>query len=169
MFLKFLEYGAKIIIVFSIVLSLLFISLGIGVFAMIHVCLMGRWVSIRIGSAVIEAGTRLSNANNDNGDGGVLSEELDRHLPCYNYDEEWQSTSKTVDCVICLESFTNGDNCRLLPVCGHGFHAHCLDSWLARSHACPICRQCVIDGGVESVAADQSRGRGGFQTLVLGF
>jgi Na+-transporting methylmalonyl-CoA/oxaloacetate decarboxylase gamma subunit len=48
------------------------------------------------------------------------------------------------DCAVCLEAFQAGDRCRVLPGCEHGFHAPCVDSWLRRSRACPICRAEVV-------------------------
>ncbi|XP_022872888.1 E3 ubiquitin-protein ligase ATL23-like [Olea europaea var. sylvestris] len=48
--------------------------------------------------------------------------------------------SKTTDCAICLESFIEGDNCKILPSCEHLFHANCVDQWLGRKPNCPTCR-----------------------------
>nr|GEY65497.1 zinc finger, RING/FYVE/PHD-type [Tanacetum cinerariifolium] len=50
---------------------------------------------------------------------------------------------RRVECAVCLEGFKGGDKCRLLPNCRHSFHANCIESWLIRSAACPICRTCV--------------------------
>ena len=30
--------------------------------------------------------------------------------------------------------------CRVLPGCGHAFHAACLDTWLLEKAMCPVCR-----------------------------
>lgn len=44
-------------------------------------------------------------------------------------------------CAICLEIFENEDVVRGL-VCGHVFHAECVDPWLIRRRACcPICKR----------------------------
>ncbi|XAR67449.1 hypothetical protein NMG60_11002215 [Bertholletia excelsa] len=48
--------------------------------------------------------------------------------------------SKT-SCIICLEDFKNGDFTRILQSCGHCFHLHCIDQWLVRHGACPVCRR----------------------------
>ncbi|MCD7454670.1 hypothetical protein HAX54_025564 [Datura stramonium] len=29
---------------------------------------------------------------------------------------------------------------RVLSICGHGFHTHCIDSWLKINSVCPLCR-----------------------------
>uniref|UniRef100_A0A7N0T825 RING-type E3 ubiquitin transferase n=1 Tax=Kalanchoe fedtschenkoi TaxID=63787 RepID=A0A7N0T825_KALFE len=47
------------------------------------------------------------------------------------------------ECAICLADFAEGDEIRVLPDCGHGFHAQCIDRWLAARSSCPSCRQCL--------------------------
>lgn len=43
-------------------------------------------------------------------------------------------------CAICTEEFSTKELHRVL-VCGHAFHAHCVDPWLlSRSSTCPLCR-----------------------------
>lgn len=44
------------------------------------------------------------------------------------------------DCVVCLDSFRDGQCCRKLAACGHLFHKRCVDSWLVKVAACPMCR-----------------------------
>ncbi|KAG0500888.1 hypothetical protein HPP92_000960 [Vanilla planifolia] len=50
---------------------------------------------------------------------------------------------KVVDCVVCLSAMQEGEKGRLLPRCGHGFHAPCIDAWLRWHSTCPICRAAV--------------------------
>ncbi|KAK9374173.1 uncharacterized protein V1513DRAFT_121930 [Lipomyces chichibuensis] len=46
----------------------------------------------------------------------------------------------TNGCPICFESFSPGQDLRILP-CHHGFHASCVDPWLLNSSSqCPLCR-----------------------------
>ncbi|KAI3519085.1 hypothetical protein L1887_08096 [Cichorium endivia] len=45
------------------------------------------------------------------------------------------------DCVICLAEYVDGDEIRVLPQCGHGFHVGCIDTWLSSHSSCPSCRQ----------------------------
>jgi len=46
-------------------------------------------------------------------------------------------------CIICRDLMdihgVNGD-CKILPICGHGFHKHCLREWLIQQQTCPTCR-----------------------------
>jgi len=50
-----------------------------------------------------------------------------------------QSKYNQKDCVICLSSLYNSKICCYLP-CFHAFHIACMDSWVKKSHLCPICR-----------------------------
>ncbi|KAK7347665.1 hypothetical protein VNO80_22202 [Phaseolus coccineus] len=43
-------------------------------------------------------------------------------------------------CVVCLDTFRNGQWCRKLAACGHVFHRRCVDTWLLKVAACPTCR-----------------------------
>ncbi|KAG2185403.1 hypothetical protein INT44_002194 [Umbelopsis vinacea] len=48
---------------------------------------------------------------------------------------------KRVDCVICLDGYSEGDVLRRLP-CGHEYHRDCIDPWLTkRSASCPLCKR----------------------------
>jgi hypothetical protein len=55
-------------------------------------------------------------------------------------------------CNVCMEDLETGDAMRLLP-CKHAFHVPCIDTWLARSTLCPICRAELRTP--EEVAADR--------------
>ncbi|KAF7069462.1 hypothetical protein CFC21_075089 [Triticum aestivum] len=43
-------------------------------------------------------------------------------------------------CTVCLEEYEAKDVVRVLPYCGHAFHAACIDTWLRQHPTCPICR-----------------------------
>ncbi|KAI3696518.1 hypothetical protein L1987_79536 [Smallanthus sonchifolius] len=47
----------------------------------------------------------------------------------------------------CLCEFTEDDNLRLLPVCSHAFHTHCIDTWLLSNSTCPLCRENLFTPG----------------------
>ncbi|KAL2312220.1 Ubiquitin-protein ligase E3 [Schizosaccharomyces pombe] len=51
------------------------------------------------------------------------------------------SLSSADSCLICLETYTNGDICRKLQACKHFFHQACIDQWLTTgNNSCPLCR-----------------------------
>lgn len=49
-----------------------------------------------------------------------------------------------VECVVCLAELEDGEEARFLPCCNHGFHAQCVDAWLASRSTCPLCRINVV-------------------------
>ncbi|KAL4308810.1 hypothetical protein GQ457_01G040810 [Hibiscus cannabinus] len=63
---------------------------------------------------------------------------------CRRAYNEWfgkiESSSSSVHCVVCLSKVAEGEKLRSLPICGHSFHAHCIDSWLKVRPNCPLCR-----------------------------
>ncbi|KAK1420014.1 hypothetical protein QVD17_29516 [Tagetes erecta] len=50
-------------------------------------------------------------------------------------------------CAVCLCEFTEHENLRLLPVCSHAFHTHCIDTWLLSNSTCPLCRGTLFTPG----------------------
>lgn len=48
------------------------------------------------------------------------------------------------DCAVCLCEFSDGHKLRLLPLCSHAFHIHCIDTWLLSNSTCPLCRSTLI-------------------------
>ncbi|KAL6603355.1 hypothetical protein ACP70R_043716 [Stipagrostis hirtigluma subsp. patula] len=47
------------------------------------------------------------------------------------------------ECAICLAEFAEGEELRVLPRCGHGFHVACVDAWLRTRATCPSCRAAI--------------------------
>ncbi|CAN6319292.1 unnamed protein product [Urochloa humidicola] len=47
------------------------------------------------------------------------------------------------DCPVCLEPFGDDDGVRVVPACGHLYHAPCIDRWLDMRNSCPVCR-CAV-------------------------
>ncbi|XP_057743303.1 RING-H2 finger protein ATL8-like [Arachis stenosperma] len=56
---------------------------------------------------------------------------------------KWTASS---ECSICLAEFAAGDEVRVLPQCGHGFHVACIDTWLGSHSSCPSCRAVLAVG-----------------------
>ncbi|KAL6593880.1 hypothetical protein ACP70R_048781 [Stipagrostis hirtigluma subsp. patula] len=52
-----------------------------------------------------------------------------------------------VECAVCISELRDGDAGRLLPRCGHRFHAECVDRWFRSHVTCPLCRAVVAGGG----------------------
>jgi len=46
-----------------------------------------------------------------------------------------------LECPICITACEAGERVRRLPGCGHTFHKSCIDLWLLRSAACPLCKR----------------------------
>ena len=43
-------------------------------------------------------------------------------------------------CSICFAQYESNDILRILPKCGHVFHAECGDLWFVRNQSCPLCK-----------------------------
>ncbi|KAF8113683.1 hypothetical protein N665_0046s0034 [Sinapis alba] len=73
-----------------------------------------------------------------------LKKKVLRSLPKLTFSPESPSSEKFAECAICLTEFSNGDELRVLPQCGHGFHLTCIDTWLGSHSSCPSCRQILV-------------------------
>ncbi|CAL0314259.1 unnamed protein product [Lupinus luteus] len=83
-----------------------------------------------------------------------LKKKVLQSLPKFAYaDSNPSKWLATPECAICLSEFAGGDEIRVLPQCGHGFHVGCIDTWLGSHSSCPSCRQ------VLAVARCQKCGR----------
>ncbi|CAN6363245.1 unnamed protein product [Urochloa humidicola] len=73
--------------------------------------------------------------------------DLLRRIPSFAFPETHggdESSSSAATCAVCLEAGRGGERWRAMPACRHAFHAACVDRWLARSPACPLCRAAVV-------------------------
>lgn len=57
-------------------------------------------------------------------------------------------TKSAVECAICIVEYVDGEEGRLLPRCGHRFHARCVDMWFHFHTSCPLCRTSVLPASV---------------------
>lgn len=67
-------------------------------------------------------------------------------LPVFTWGSSSPATAAAdaaVQCAVCLGEMEDGELGRLLPACRHVFHAECIDTWLAVSSTCPVCRAAV--------------------------
>ncbi|XP_051123431.1 RING-H2 finger protein ATL80-like [Andrographis paniculata] len=67
-----------------------------------------------------------------------------KSLPKLTYGEDEKQSEKLTECAICLAEFAAGEEIRVLPQCGHGFHVVCIDTWLGSHSSCPSCRQILV-------------------------
>lgn len=133
------------IMVMAIIISIVLLFIGIGVLVLIHACIVGR--AFRRGLSTMTRGDTCEKTNN-----GLSLDDL-QQLPCFEFRGGGGAAAiGTLDCAVCLESFQIGEKCRLLPVCKHSFHVHCVDSWLMMSPICPICRTSVDHRKIGSVS-----------------
>ncbi|KAK6924878.1 Zinc finger, RING-type [Dillenia turbinata] len=68
-----------------------------------------------------------------------LDQALIDTLPLFFY-KDIMGLKEQFDCAVCLCEFSSQDKLRLLPLCGHAFHFHCIDTWLLSNSTCPLCR-----------------------------
>nr|ABK56013.1 zinc finger protein [Brassica rapa] len=73
-----------------------------------------------------------------------LKKKVLQSLPKLTFSPDSPSSEKFTECAICLTEFSNGDELRVLPQCGHGFHVSCIDTWLGSHSSCPSCRQILV-------------------------
>ncbi|XP_047329464.1 RING-H2 finger protein ATL80 [Impatiens glandulifera] len=71
-----------------------------------------------------------------------LKKKVLRSIPKVTYTTDY--AAKFSDCAICLMEFSAGEEVRVLPQCGHGFHVVCIDTWLGSHSSCPSCRQILV-------------------------
>ena len=78
-------------------------------------------------------------------------------LPVYVYSSSGgagDESGKAPECAVCVVELRDGDSARLLPRCGHRFHADCVGAWLRLHATCPLCRASVV--APRAAAADES-------------
>ncbi|KAG7592847.1 Zinc finger RING-type [Arabidopsis thaliana x Arabidopsis arenosa] len=73
-----------------------------------------------------------------------LKKEILKSLPKLTFSPECGVRLCSSRCVICLEDYVVGDMVRVLPHCGHEFHAFCIDKWFQLGSTCPSCRSIPV-------------------------
>ncbi|KAI4327955.1 hypothetical protein L6164_020358 [Bauhinia variegata] len=64
-------------------------------------------------------------------------------IPAYKYHKKLDVADEDGICAVCLGSFEDGEDLKILPECLHSFHVSCIDMWLYSHSNCPICRNNV--------------------------
>jgi len=68
----------------------------------------------------------------------IYSEKTRQSLKSGDSDEEVEEMESC--CSICLSDYKESEVVRVIPDCGHMFHAVCIDQWFRRHDTCPVCR-----------------------------
>ncbi|CAN6289508.1 unnamed protein product [Urochloa humidicola] len=77
---------------------------------------------------------------------GGLGKDALLALPVYVHGSSPEEGTR-VECAVCISELRDGDTGRILPRCGHRFHAECVDRWFRSHVTCPLCRAVVADDG----------------------
>uniref|UniRef100_A0A7N0ZYB0 RING-type domain-containing protein n=1 Tax=Kalanchoe fedtschenkoi TaxID=63787 RepID=A0A7N0ZYB0_KALFE len=131
------------IVIMSFLTSLFFLFLGIAAVLLVHLFLAGRHHRRRQSQFPAPDVSSSSSA---------ISQFDLHHLPWFRFDGGSQLDSGS-ECVICLDRIRDGDFFRILPGCSHSFHLDCIDTWLVKAPACPICRARVTCAASETGTA----------------
>ncbi|KAF2310252.1 hypothetical protein GH714_007419 [Hevea brasiliensis] len=91
-----------------------------------------------------------------------LKKKILQSLPKQTFSPD--SAAKFTDCSICLTEFSTGDEIRVLPHCGHGFHVNCVDMWLGSHSSCPSCRQILVVARCQKCGGLPASSSGGAET-----
>ncbi|XP_057503717.1 RING-H2 finger protein ATL80-like, partial [Actinidia eriantha] len=67
-----------------------------------------------------------------------LKKKVHKSVPKLAYTDG--DAGKFTDRAICLAEFFAGDEIRVFPPCGHGFHVGFIGTWLRSHSSCPSCR-----------------------------
>ena len=162
------------IMVMAIILSIILLFVGVGLLIFVHLCIVGR--ALRRGFGGNNLNSAATDESRGNSTSTTANTSMSKHdlekLPCFDYVIAKETTTKSpgsepADCAVCLEAFQAGEKCRLLPLCNHSFHAHCVDVWLLKTPFCPICR---ASAETTDMGCRLSRGRefGGDSDIELG-
>jgi len=87
------------------------------------------------------------------------SKELIDTLPLKQFHAGLFEDEDDPQCSICLSSYEDGQDVRLLPCDGrHHFHKECVDEWLIVNATCPICRASVLPQDEEENNDEEEEG-----------
>ena len=113
-------------LIMALVFSLFFVFVGVATIIFMHLCIAG-------GALHRRRQQRRSISRDGDSSSGYSPDEL-KTLPKSRF-------RGSEICAICLDNLSEGEICRVLPDCKHIFHLNCVDQWLSKVPACPVCRR----------------------------
>ena len=119
-----------------------FTVLAMGLLACCVVCVL---LALGLGAMLrlrrLEQGAGGAGGGDGSDDAGGATEAQLAALPCRPFRAGMIAAAEAT-CSICFGDYIPGEDVRFLP-CHHHFHAACVDTWLAGSNVCPICKHPV--------------------------
>lgn len=121
--------------IFGITVSSIFILFWCGRF------FCARFFTTRLPSSrnLFFLGTAHSRGVAENNSVGV-SPLVIAYFPTITFHQDTFLPRQDAMCSVCLGEYKEEELLRMLPQCGHNFHATCIDAWLHRHATCPVCR-----------------------------
>lgn len=90
--------------------------------------------------------TQLMDANPQSNAAPPATEQAIEKLQKKKLDKEMMGEGNKVECTICIDEMSEGDEVTVLP-CKHWFHGECVVLWLKEHNTCPICRSPIEKRG----------------------
>lgn len=105
------------------------------------------FVCTRLICARIQYLTRRSSAYTSRSDLSIVERGLRgldpvavANFPTKKYSDAFFAFEEDTQCTVCLAEYREEDTLHILPLCGHYFHATCIDIWFQQQSTCPVCR-----------------------------
>ncbi|CAA3019231.1 RING-H2 finger protein ATL80-like [Olea europaea var. sylvestris] len=117
------------------------IGFALSTLFIVFVCTRLIWARIQLNASrrALATGSRSDLSILERGLNG-LEPLVVANFPIKKYKDMSWSSKENAQCTVCLAEYNEEDTLRILPVCGHSFHASCIDIWLHKHSTCPVCR-----------------------------
>ncbi|KZV22568.1 RING/U-box superfamily protein isoform 1 [Dorcoceras hygrometricum] len=117
------------------------IGFAVSTLFIVFVCTRLIWARIQL-SVSRRSFSRALRSDNSTLEHGLhgLEPMVVSNFPTKKYRDLCFSSKENTQCIVCLSEYLDEDTLCILPLCGHSFHATCIDIWLHRHFTCPVCR-----------------------------